>query len=122
MRRAYRAVAGWPWEKIGRGFLAVWVLAWSLVVALLLADKLGEPGRQRQAIVGFCTGVQAKAYAPLTPSSGEFARNDVRSAISVYGIAQCPTYTGDLDPARVSPEAFRPAPPPPTPTPTRTGR
>lgn len=101
-----------PWAQF---FAVVWILAWSLVVALLLSDKLGEPERQRHQIVAFCISIRSKAYAPLTDRSSEFARNDVRSALSVYGIAQCPAYTGDLDPRRVSPEVFRPAPPPTTP-------
>lgn len=104
-----RFLASHPWAQY---FAVLWIVAWSLVVALLLTDKLNDPSQQRHAITAFCISLRSKAYAPLTGQSSEFARNDVRSAISVYGIAQCPTYTGDLDSDRVSPEAFRPAPAP----------
>lgn len=104
-----RFLARHPWAQY---FAVVWILAWSVAVALLLADKAAAGDRARATTYTFCLRTQGQAYAPLTPTSTEFARNDVRGAIFAYGLLDCAPLTGPLEQDRIDPEAFRPAPTP----------
>lgn len=109
-----RFLSSRPWAQWAA---VVWILVWSLIVAFLLTDRLGQAERQERATAAFCAGIRQQAYAPLTDRSTEFARNNVRTAVSVFGLAGCSVYVGELDRQRVDPEAFRPAPPPSSPAP-----
>jgi hypothetical protein len=106
----------WPqWAALLYLLLVTGALAW------LLADRINQSDRDaaqaRAQAVAFCTKTRGEALAPLTPTSTEFARNDVRGAIFAFRLGDCDQYVGALPMDQVDPEAFRPAP-----TPTPTGR
>lgn len=110
-------VLGWLGKhRWGQYVAVVWLLAATGAVAWLVADKVGEAGREaarnRATTVAFCLRTRGQAYAPLTDTSTEFPRNDVRGALFTFGLLGCEQVIGPIDPSRVSPEAFRPAPAP----------